>query len=1846
MHWEAAETNSAFPEQRFDPAEKIFPDGHTIFKKWNVRFTTAHTAHYRLMKDSLRLAIATFVAASLLFATASCNRGNEVKVTSRNFETEVDEQQNLVFAFNRDLHPDSLLQRWDSTPYIEFSPAVKGAFKWSSPSELQFSPAEGFQPGQDYSAKITKRVLADLKKPLKLGEETRFTFHTAPLHITGANLSYVRGAGGNVVSQVDLDFNYPVKLTDAASLVKMSYNGNPVPLTAVNGGNGKTLSLQFAPLSAEDKEMPVKLDIAKGVPLATGNFRSRIDTTLRAVLPSRYVLAATGISSQHTGLQATVNLSFSQPVHDEGLKNFISIEPAVSFDVQPTDGGIIITSDSMKADQTYQLTVNKGLEGEFGGKLKDDYTEQITFGKLEPAIHFVNQKGMYLSSRGYKNLALNLVSVPAVQVTVVKVYENNLEFLLRRGNSSSYGYDDEGGGDSYQYYNTENLGDTVFSREYKTDKLPGQNSARVLHLDFQDKIRDRSGVYVISIADKDHYWLQESKILSLSDIGMIVKEERNGMYVFVNSIRDATALKGAEVSFISTNNQRMWSGKTDGDGMVHFDDIATTAPGFHTGLITARKDDEYSFIWLQGSKTETSRFDVGGRQPNATGLNAMIYAERNIYRPGETAHVSAVVRNEDWTIPGEIPVKLRLMMPNGKEFGTMRRILNEQGSTETAFAIPPAALTGTYTLEVYSGNDILLNSYSIAVEDFVPDRLKAEAKLDRKEYGIGDSVRLSLQADNLFGTPAMNRNWEAELNLSKAAFTAKDFEDYNFAISKDLSLSPQLINGVTDEKGSAAAAFHIPAEVAEGGMLTGRIMATVFDETGRPVHRYEHLTVYTQPVFIGVKDRYDYVGVRTLVKMPLVAVSKDGRAASGVRTHVTVIKKEWHTVIEQSGDHYRYVSKEEEKMMEEKDIIVNGAGSYYAYSPQLSGEYEVRFALPGATAYVSNTFYAWGAGATQYSSFEVNNEGQVDIRPDKDKYSKGESVKLLFTTPFEGRMLVTIERDKVMKHYYLSTENKSASLTLKGDDDLVPNAYVSATLFRPMDGAEMPLTVAHGFRNISVEDAGDRMPVEITVADKSRSKTKQTVSLHTAPNAFVSIAAVDEGILQVKNYETPDPFAYFYQKVALSVGSYDIYPLLLPEIKTTRSSTGGDGGPGADAMRVNPLFVNRVKNVSFWSGILQADGSGNLRYTIDVPQFSGDIRVMAVAYKGRRFGSADRHMKVADPVVISAALPRVLSPKDEVVMPVTLSNTTAKDAPATITVAVSGPLGMMGVARQQVSIPANREARAVFRIAAAPAIGAGKITVSVAAMGETFTNETDIAVRPPASLQKRTGSGSVAAGSTAAISTVSNFIASSAKGRLVVGKSPLVPFSKNLQYLVQYPYGCVEQTVSAAFPQLYYADLVKSISGISESDPNPAYNVQAAISKLQSMQLSNGALTYWPGTGSESWWGSVYAAHFLLEARKAGYEVNATTLSHLLGYMKARLQKRETEVLYYNQSLSREIAAKEIAYSLYVLALAGEPQAATMNYYKGNPRFLAIDSRYLLASAYSIAGQPQQAMQIRPAAFSGEESNQAFGGSFYSFTRDLGLSLNALLDMNPGDAQAGILARMLSQRLQQQAYLNTQENVWGILALGKLARISNRTAATATVFAGGRSVATTAGEPRSIDLKPYLNSALQIGVKGTGQYYYFWETSGITADGSYREEDAYLKVRRSYYSRDGKPLGGGTFRQNDLIVVKLSLQAAWNGEVENVVVTDMLPAGFEIENTRLADMPEMKWIKSEATPDYLDYRDDRVNIFTSASGTVRDFYYMVRAVSPGVYQLGPVQADAMYNGAFHSYNGAGVVRVE
>ncbi len=333
-----------------------------------------------------------------------------------------------------------------------------------------------------------------------------------------------------------------------------------------------------------------------------------------------------------------------------------------------------------------------------------------------------------------------------------------------------------------------------------------------------------------------------------------------------------------------------------------------------------------------------------------------------------------------------------------------------------------------------------------------------------------------------------------------------------------------------------------------------------------------------------------------------------------------------------------------------------GSDAGLGFTPTYSGEYEIRISRPGAATFVAQRVYAYGYGNTQSNSFEVSNEGEVTIEADKAKYQPGDVAHLLLKTPFPGRVLVTVERNRVLDHFYVDTDEKSAKVNIPIRGGHVPNVYVTATAIREIKDNRLPLTVARGFVPLAVEKPGSRLPLIIKAPALSRSQTTQTIEVSTAPGAQVTLALVDEGILQLKDYRTPDPHGYFYQKRALEVAAHDVYPFLLPELGT--SSTGGDGYDLA--RRTTPVPSRRVRLLAKWSGVLTADANGKVRYKLQVPQFSGAVRIMAVAYKGDAFGSAEHTMRVADPVVISTALPRFLSPGDTIDVPVTLTNTTEK----------------------------------------------------------------------------------------------------------------------------------------------------------------------------------------------------------------------------------------------------------------------------------------------------------------------------------------------------------------------------------------------------------------------------------------------------------------------------------------------------------------------------------------------------------------------------------------------------------
>ena len=1795
-----------------------------------------------------------FLFALLGVVLSSCGNFNTVKVKKTNFGDEVLRTQNLVFTFNRELVTDSgLINKWDTTRYISFEPEIPGKFMWTGKSELTFSPLGALLPASGYKATLEKDLTKFSQTKYSIDDEP-VLFHTPFLKISSINTywSLSEAMANQVEVRCQVVFNNPVSPSKLKPLLKMEVAGKEMPFRIITQNDAEVIELAFVyDTQLPDNETQGELFVSKGLSCSGGN--TATDKLLKSLflIPSKDKLTITATETGFDIGKGYVDVFTSQPVTAEGLTGFVNTDPALDIQTELLPNGFRVKGEFL-GSQTYSLNIKKGVKGIFGRELDENYTTVISFADPQPYISFTEHSAIYLSTKGERNLGVNIINVPKVKVSVFKIFENNIQQYMRQGKSWEYDYE----GDEYHDYSTwtfdGNYGRPVMSKVIQTRSLQKSGNISLLNLDLNELNFNENfkGLYLVKVEATDRKYIQDAQLLSLSDLGLIVKEGSSDVMVFVNSLRDATPVRGARLDFISSNNQKVFSSVTDNHGVAIFKNAKQVAAGFRLSMVSVRYENDFNFVMFDKTHVETSRFDVGGKRTDNVNYDVFIYGDRDLYRPGDTAHINTIVRTPRWDVVRDIPVKIKLLAPNGREYMNERHQLNGSGAAETQFVIPRQAMTGSYVIEIYAGNDVLLASRRISVEEFVPDRIKVTAKTDKAVYFPIEAIHLDLIAENLYGTPAVGRRFETELRLKRKQLTSKALPDYSFNMdSKNMPVLASIMQqGNTDAEGKASAVLQ-SAAYKNIGLLEGKIFTTVFDETGRPVNKLNVVDIPTQQAFFGIRYFDTWLSTRKTINLQFAAVDRAGNILPGAQAKIVILNYKYETVIEKASGRYNYVSQKKEKVVFAREMNIRGSGTALPFVPVESGEYEVRIMVPGSENYVSRTFYAYGWSDTDYSSFEVSREGEVSITPDKVLYTAGEKAKLLFKAPFDGQLLVAIEQDNVLTYKFLNLVNKSSSMELTITKEYLPNIYIDATAFRKSVDMSIPLTVAHGVVSLKVDDASAKLNVVISAPEKSRSGIKQTFTVKTAPDAEVTIAVVDEGILQITDYKTPDPYNWFYQKRALGVNSFDVYALLYPELKYSSSPAGGEAFDLS--RRINPLTGDRVKLISKWSGIRKANSSGECSFSIDIPQFSGALKVMAMAYKGRQFGSAEKTMKVADPVIISMSLPRFLSPGDNCVVAVSMTNTTGKGGNAAVQLSATGPANVAGKNSATAGLKAGAEAVALFSVSADKGIGIATITATVNALGQKFTQQIDIPVRPAGGLTFITGSGAVAAGSGQTFKASSDLYPTGIKSALMLSKSPAIQFAKNLDYLVRYPYGCLEQTVSTAFPQLYLADIVRmfpSVSGrTSYQVGSTGNNVQQAILKIESMQLYNGGLSLWPQGGSADWWATAYATHFLVEAKKAGFEVNKKVLDGTLRFLAQKVKEREMETYFYFENglrKSRNIPRREILYSVYVLAVADQAPVSTMNYYKSLSTELSPEGRYLLASAFMLAGDAKSFRNVLPKAFGNEKAITEFGGSYASFLRDRSIALNALLEADPGNPQVNELLKSISVEMKNARYCTTQETAFALLAIGKHARKAASSDISAQVTIDGK----IAGSYYNKDLQLPLdlnNKSVTITTKGKGTLYYYYELSGIKVTPNVADEDNHLKVRRRFLDRNGNAINGNFFTQNDLLVVEITAQSEAGTNVENVAITDLLPACFEIENSRLVAEREMSFMKNRSTPEYTDIRDDRISYFTALNGTAKTFYYTVRAVSKGTFVIGAVSADAMYNGEYHSYSGSGKVTV-
>lgn len=1738
----------------------------------------------------------------------------------------------VIFGFDGDLRADSVSGSVDTNRLVVFEPALKGKCLWINPHTLAFYASEPLPPATVFKVLFDKHIVGEgftTKHPSSV------TFNTPELSVTGTSAWYSAGASAaNRIPVVELEFNYPVAPSMLKSSLLIEANGVKLPFTVIGQGAAKKHRLM---LSGQFPDAEIQCELKEGAVSSIGGGATSGSQAVSVSFPVAGQLTVVKTETSFSASEGIVNVVMSEPVDGNTLAGNVEVVPFVLFRASASADGLTLRGNFVEGTN-YRITIVRHVKSIFGSSASYDLETNADFGAPAPVVTFAETGAFYLGSGGNRNIGLYLRNTEAINVKVFRIYENNILHYLRKGKQWDWGEEDGTWYENYEYPLDEDYGTLIYNKKVPVNALASNGAVRLLNLgeSIFRKEGDASGLYVIRAESEKKPWIRDVRLISFSDIGLLSMMNHDELLVQAFSISKAEPLEGVALSIISRNNQEIVKGQTGAEGLWVVKNFSQKAGTFQPAMITARTEKDFNCMVLSDNAVETSRFDAGGRFLPDGPYDAFTYGERNLYRPGDSVHFAVVVRDRQWKAPAALPLVLKVSDASGREFIVRQKKTGTNGEVALSFRVPPAAMTGSWKLLASSADGVLLNSMSFLVEEFQPDRMTVQLSSKKNRYTLSDKAEINIAAASLIGPPAANARYELEYRLTPLNQRPKGFEKYNFSLTSG-SLPPvqtATSEGTTASDGTATEKFGFPS-LNGTGLWRGSVIGTVFDENDRPVIRETGFVLVTQKAFVGVDNREYWISTGRPHPMRVTAVDADGKFLPDINLEIEIRRIAWETVIIKQNGQSHYQSQRHEIPMDSQQLLIRKNDQEWSFIPYVSGEYIVRFRVAGTDLWVEENLWAYGSESTTGSSFGVNREGEIILQADKDTYKPREKAGILLQTPFDGPVsVVIVQGNGSFSHQMVYAKNKAASVELPIGEEMKPNVFVTATLIRKPDNSDLPLTVAHGMINLNVIDDETRLPVTIQAADRSKSRTDQTVVVLTKPGATVTLASVDEGILQLTNYPTPDPWNWFYGRRAFTASWYDLYARLFPELSAQFSSSGGDGSVDM-SRRVNPFGNRQSKPAVWWSGLKKAGPDGKCTLKVPLPAFSGKVRLMAVAFNGGAMGSAEKFMVVADPVVITAGLPAFLSPGDKLLFPVNLMNTTANPVTTTIRVKTGGPLKVMEGGSGTLTLQPNVQNRVMVSLSASEQLGEGSLTVTAASNGATYTETFTLSIRPAAGPVRESGSGILEGGKKIVVESQLSVLPGSVSSQMWFTRNPLGEFAPLLNDLIRYPYGCIEQTTSAAFPQLYLLNFGDGDAAFV--GPEASYNVKEAITKISSMQRWDGGFTYWSGGTDINWWGSAYAIHFLVEARKSGFDVSNQTLEKALDWLYQQTTRYETESYGYfdndNKVYRLVRARRETIYSLYVLSLAGRPNLPALNYYKEHTDLLTADSRVVLAAACQLAGDRSGFGQLMPGDKQMPVPVTTDGGSFYSAVSSVGWAMNALLTASPGDQSVAAYLDVLLTSMRSARWMSTFDKAQAMCVLARVySKLAGSSATADIVTATGKGFSFD-GNDLLISRKEQLFPAT-VSAKGTGKLYYSWVAEGI-GTGEVESHDQILQVRRTLLDRNGNPLRGRV-KPGELVVVRITLKAELPVTINNIAVSDLLPACFEIENPRLAPGRDYGWMTNRSEPDDIDVRHDRINFFTSVDQQPKYFYYLARVIAAGEFTSGATSAEAMYNGLYYS----------
>ncbi len=1354
--------------------------------------------------------------------------------------------------------------------------------------------------------------------------------------------------------------------------------------------------------------------------------------------------------------------------------------------------------------------------------------------------------------------------------------------------------------------------------------------------------------------------LVEKRLVLVTDLGILVKKSTDGSQdVFVQSIATGQPVESATVEIVAKNGTSLLSEATDVGGRAHFSRLDGLTRERTPLLIQVTKGGDLSFLPLNRSDRmlDYSRFDVGGirNARSANDISAYLFSDRGLYRPGETMHVGMIAKTADWSADvAGIPLESEVLDSRGLTVKRERFKLPAGGFTELSYSTLSTAPTGTYTVNLYIVKDNapggLIGTTTVRVQEFEPDRMKVVAHLSAESpegWVSPKDLKALVNVQNLFGTAAENRRVEGSLTLTPAYPAFHELPDYHFydpLRAKD-GYNEKLADAITDATGNAS--FDLGLQKYVRATYRVHFLARAFEpDSGRSVAADAAVLVSDLPFLVGFEadGNMDYVARDSARTVSVIAIDPMAKKSAASALTLTRVETQFVSVLtKQPNGTYKYESRKKETTLTNEPFAIPASGA----------ELHLVTDKPGTFAYVIRDAAGLELNRVEYSvagqgnvTRSLDRNAELQITLNKKDYAPGEDIELAIKAPYTGAGLITIERDHIYATQWFKTDTTASIQKIRVPSDFEGNGYVSVQFIRDVGSDEIFTSpLSYGVVPFMTSLAQRTNVLKLQLPELVKPGEILHMRLQATHPTRAVLFAVDEGILQVAHYQAPDPLGEFFKKRALEVRTAQILDLILPEFKRIMSAAA-PGGDGEAALRrnLNPFKRKHAKPAVYWSGIVDLKGDRDFTWTVP-DSFNGSLKVFALSVDDRSIGMTQGSTVARGDFVLTPNMPAAVAPGDEFEVSVGVTNGVAGSGKADIIVGAEVPpqLEAVGATHQSVRIDAMREGVVGFRFRAKAELGSAPVTFTATWQTHSARLLDSVSVRPASPYVTDILAGYF--GSSTDIPLPRDLYPQFRKTTLGVSILPLVLTGGLADYLDDYPHLCTEQLVSRGFPAIVI-DKRPELADPNAASPTPGAAAAQLVGVLRNRQNAEGGFGLWAASVSTDEFASVYAIHWMLEARERGETIPEDMLQKGLTW----LQQYATSPP--GDAGSGLWALRNRAYATYLLTRHGMVTTPIMASLRES-----LDARYprvwkndvtaaYMAATYQLQKQNREAAGlIEPLIGQIGKSHDPYFSRYYDdsirdatvvyiLSRDFPSRATAL---DPSALQALVLP------LSHGEY-NTLSAALLVLAFDAYA--ANVSAKVLAKFSGSESSAagkttpltlvgqlilrgTYSGETRSISLHN------DTGVTG----FYAVTNAGFDRTPPNTVRNDGMEILREYLDAQGQPIK--SVKVGEEITVRLRLRAIDPSEIPNVAVTDLLPGGFELASQASPSTTAPGW-----SPDFVDVRDDRVVLYASLSQNLAEYTYRIRATNPGVFLVPATYAESMYDRRFRARALPGSITVQ